>query len=120
MCDFSAEIAKKCDIALTALKVRPWCARARYNFLCPKNLELDSRIQFESLKEVTIRVKSPKESIKTLSKHPPPFLFEILALLGFCDMFHVTNGGLNFGWFPIWANLVAIERSHRVLSYKTV
>ena len=80
--------------------VKPGYMRARYNFLCPKNLELDSRIQFESLKEVTIRVKSPKESIKTLSKHPPPFLFEILALLGFCDMFHVTNGGLNFGWFP--------------------
>ena len=65
-----------------------------------RNLDLESTIQFESLKEGTIRVKSPKESIKTLSKHPSPFLFEILALLGLCDMFHVTNGGLNFGWFP--------------------
>ena len=104
------------------------CARALQD-LCPRNLDLESRMQFESLKEVTIRVKSPKESIKTLSKHPSPFLFEILALLGLCDMFHVTNGGLNFGWLsghkswtqgPNWSNLVANESSHGGLSYKTI
>ena len=73
------------------------CARtrARYKGFSPGILELD---QIKSLNGVTLRVNTPKESIKTLSKHPSSFLFEILALLGICDMFHVTNGGLNFGW----------------------
>ena len=54
----------------------------------------------KSLIEGTLRVKIPQESIKTLSRHLSPLLFHIQALLGQCDIFCVTNRGLNFGWFP--------------------
>ena len=76
-----------------------------------------------------LRVKVPQESIKTLCRHLSPLLFDLVAFLCLCDTFCVTNRILNFGWFwarkiwtqgPIWPNLVAIDRSHGVLSHKTV
>ena len=75
-------------------------ARARARFTDQSLPQKFWSFRKKSLIEGTLRVKIPQESIKTLSKHLSPLLFHILALLGLCDTFCVTNRGLNFGWFP--------------------
>ena len=56
-------------------------------------------LTLESLMDVTLGVKSPQESIKTLSRYLVSLVFEIMALLDLCDMSMSQTGVSILGGF---------------------